>query len=62
VALQFDSLVKRAAVQSVIRRHPEMAPEPVLTMQLALQDLEVIWHPLDASIDIEKGARRRGRR
>lgn len=55
LALRFDSLVEREAAQSAIRRHPEMASEPMLAMQRTLRDLQI--HSLDAAIAIEEGAR-----
>lgn len=56
LASQFDSLVEREAAQSAIRRHPEMASEPILAMQRAFREVQVLRQP-DTSIDIEEGAK-----
>lgn len=57
LALRFDSLVEREAAQSAIRRHPEMASEPILAMQRTLRDLQVL--SLDAAVAIEEAAKSR---
>lgn len=59
LALRFDSLVEREAAQSAIRRHPEMASEPMLAMQRAFREVQILRQSPEDSIDVEEGAKSR---
>jgi uncharacterized membrane protein len=41
-ALRFDSLVEREAADIAIRRHPEIASNPMLAMQLTGREVQIL--------------------